>query len=282
MDSRAGDAIRLPGALCREDPRRGGDADHGGGPHRARRPGRGDPASRPGRPDRAGARAAVQPELGDGRGAEAAAPTPISRRCRRTTRYWLGKRAKSAFEGVPSTFQQRHDGGGGVAGVGGIDGGVGVDGAAERTTSWRAQARHDVARQQFSFCRTAGARAPVSWPAQAGHPRLFLVGTEERHGWPAFAGHDTGAEPPPASQNENCWWYARPACYPRTVSVYRPAPTVTANPGPPSRASAPPGGITRRGARPRSWWHGSVTAFPGPRRCVGRSSGRRPPPDACR
>ena len=39
---------------------------------------------------------------------------------------------------------------------------------------------------------TAAWRNSVSWPAQAGHPRLFLCATQQSRGWPACAGHDTG------------------------------------------------------------------------------------------
>ena len=63
--------LRLPGALRRAAEERCRHHEHGGRADRSCRPGRADPAGRPGRPDRARARASLQPELADGRRAEA-------------------------------------------------------------------------------------------------------------------------------------------------------------------------------------------------------------------
>ena len=47
--------------------------------------------------------------------------------------------------------------------------------------------------------------SPVSWPAKADHPRLYLAWATEKREWPTFAGHDTGRNPPASQQIENCW-----------------------------------------------------------------------------
>ena len=111
----AGQQVRLPGALRREDPQGSGRHDHGRRPHRPCRPGRGDPAGRPADlvalareimynpnwPMDAAQKLGADPDFG-------LVPPPYS--------YWLGKRAKSAFEGKPSTWS---------SGAGGQDGAKG-------------------------------------------------------------------------------------------------------------------------------------------------------------
>ncbi len=75
--------LRLSGPVCGAAAPGCRHHEHGGRADRALRPGRADSAGRPCRPDRARARASLQPELADGRCAEARRRCRSSSPCRR-------------------------------------------------------------------------------------------------------------------------------------------------------------------------------------------------------
>ena len=59
--------------------------------------------------------------------------------------------------------------------------------------------------QQFSFWHAAAIQ-PRVMAGEGRPPTSFLAATDERRGWPAFAGHDTGAGSPPRAKMRTAGW----------------------------------------------------------------------------